>query len=274
MTAGPAVRGWAEDLAAWGIPPEILDQAPESPWGCPPGLFAHAAEESLNVPPTPSNRRALEVLPAEGSVLDVGVGGGAASLPLSPPAARIVGVDQSRAMLRAFAGLAEQRGIAHEEIEGNWPAVAERVGPADVVVCHHVLYNVADIEPFVLAMTERARRRVVVEITATHPQSSLNPMWRRFHGLERPVRPTASDALAALEELGLDVSIERWEAPGRWENASRDDLVAFIRRRLCLGPERDPEVAAAIESDFDPVPRQLVTLAWEGGSALEEGTRV
>ena len=44
---------------------------------------------------TPSHRVAHEALPSGGTLLDVGCGGGAASLPLAPPAALLVGLDQS-----------------------------------------------------------------------------------------------------------------------------------------------------------------------------------
>ena len=164
-------------------------------------------------------------------------------------------------MLAAFAGLASQRGIKHHEVEGLWPDVAGEVDPADVVVCHHVLYNVGDLVPFVVALTSHARRRVVVEITADHPQALVNPLWERFHGIVRPTRPTAADAGAVLRDLGLDVAVEEFDAPPRWHEHDWDELVAFTRRRLCLPAERDPEVAAALEL---PGPRQLVTLWWSG----------
>lgn len=269
VAAGDAARRWAADLATWAIPAEILDAAPESPWGCPTGLFARSAEEAAasGAAASPSARRALDVLPEGGTVLDVGVGGGAASLPLAPPAARVVGVDESPKMLTAFVALAERLGVAHAEVEGSWPEAAAFVGPADVALCHHVLYNVADLTAFVAALTSRARRRVVVELTATHPQSSLNELWRRFHKLERPTRPTAEDALEVLAGLGLEVGVERWEAPGRWEGAPRDELVAFVRRRLCLPAAREPEVAAAIDEVFQPGPRRLVTCWWPGSAS-------
>ncbi len=261
----PASR-WAEALAEWAIPPEIAERAPESPWGCPTGLFARSAEEAVapGAGPSPTARRALEALPEGGSVLDVGVGGGAASLPLAPPASRITGVDQSPRMLEAFATLAERRGVDHSQVEGTWPEAAAQVDPADVVVCAHVFYNVPEIEPFVAALTAKARRRVVVELTAAHPQAHLNPLWRHFHGVDRPTGPTADDALAVLASMSVDAGVERWLAPGRWESAPRDELVAFARRRLCLPPERDPEVAAALDDLFDPGPRSLVTLWWPG----------
>src|SRR5438105_5926696 len=140
-----SARRWREDLESWAIPPEILAAAPETPWGCPPTLFSRAAEEALaerQRQPSPSLRRALEALPEGGSVLDVGAGGGAASLPLCPPAASVTAVDQDPGMLAAFAELAAKQGIGHHEVEGLWPDLAGEVGPADVVVCHHVRYNV------------------------------------------------------------------------------------------------------------------------------------
>ena len=259
-----AARRWAEDLAAWAIPPEILAAAPESPWGFPPSLFAHAASHpGADSGVSNSTRRAAEALPAGGSVLDVGAGAGAASLPLAPPAGNLTAVDQSRPMLEAFAAGASGARVAHTEVEGSWPDVAGQVAPADVVVCHHVLYNVADLVPFVTALTAAARRRVVVEITAEHPQSSLTPLWQQFHGIDRPSRPTADDAIAVLADLRLDPGVEPWEAPFRWIGAPDEEVIAFVRRRLCLPAERDPEVAAALGP---PVPRRLVTLWWPGGA--------
>jgi SAM-dependent methyltransferase len=263
-----SARRWREDLDSWAIPPEILAAAPETPWACPTGLFARAAEEALaaRAAPSPSVRRALEALPEGGSVLDIGAGGGAASLPLCPPAAAVTAVDQSPQMLAAFAGLAETEGIDHAEVEGLWPDAGGQVGPADVVVCHHVLYNVGDLVPFVLALTDHARRRVVVEITAEHPQSTLNPLWERFHGSARPTRPSAADAAAVVRDLGLDVSVEEFEAAPRWgHDHDRAELVAFTRRRLCLPAERDAEIDAVLEP---PGPRLHVTLWWPGRAGI------
>lgn len=259
-----SARRWREELEAWTIPPEILASAPESPWGCPTGLFARAAEEAVATGPaerSPSQRRALDALPEGGSILDVGAGGGAASLPLCPPGASVTAVDQSAGMLAAFAELAGQRGVAHAEVEGLWPDVAGRVGPADVVVCHHVLYNVGAIVPFVAALTSHARHRVVVEITAVHPQSLLNPLWQHFHGVVRPTHPTSDDALAVLGDLGLAVVAEEFESPLRWAEGAPAEHVAFARRRLCLPAERDPEVAAMLPP---PRPQRRVTLWWPG----------
>ena len=211
----------------------------------------------------PSQRRAREALPDGGSVLDVGAGGGAASLPLCPPASPSPAVDQSAGMLAAFAGLAEKQGVAHREVEGLWPAVAGDVGPADVVVCHHVLYNVGDLVPFVLALTDHARRRVVVEITADHPQSASTTLWLHFHGNVRPTRPTAADAAAVLRDLGFDVGMEELEAApaGATTTTGRTSwpspAAASASRRARPGGRRRARAAGAAAACHALVARRL-----------------
>jgi SAM-dependent methyltransferase len=258
-----AERAWAAALESWAIPEHILRAAPEDPWGFPTELFRHAAEESIARASGPSFDMAREALGGGGTVLDVGVGAGAACLPLAPPATFLTGVDQSARMLEAFAHEADQRGVGHREVEGSWPEVAGRVDPADVVVCHHVFYNAPDLGPFVTALSQKARRRVVVELTARHPMSDLNDLWLHFHGLERPSGPTASDAVAVLRELGIEPAIMDWTRPAPAWLAAGPKRVAFVRRRLCVGPERDAEIAQLLEESGRP-DRELVTIWWPG----------
>jgi SAM-dependent methyltransferase len=268
-----ALERWREQLEGWAIPAEILAAAPESPWSYPVGLFRSRARRAGSRPATPSNREAARHLPEGGSVLDVGAGAGAASLPLAGAAGRLVAVDESAEMVASFLAAAGQRGVAAEGVQGSWPEVAGRVGPADVVVCHHVLYNVADLAPFADALTGHARRRVVAELTDRHPLAGLRPLWRRFHDLDRPTGPGADDAVAALVALGLAVDRQDWESRERFGFDDFDELVAFTRRRLCLPAARDREVAEALLSEdtrqVDGVwvsgqPRRVTTLSWPG----------
>jgi SAM-dependent methyltransferase len=270
-----ALERWREQLDGWAIPEEILAAAPESPWQFPVGLFRSRARRAGSRPATPSNLEAARHLPAGGTVLDVGAGGGAASLPLAGTAGRLVGVDESPGMVASFLAAAEQAGVPAEGVQGSWPEVAGRVGPADVVVCHHVLYNVADLAPFVDALTGHARRRVVAELTERHPLVGLGPLWRRFHQLDRPSGPGADDAVAALAALGLEVTRQDWETEDRLGFDDFDELVAFTRRRLCLPADRDPEVAEALlEAGTLLVngvwvsggPRRVTTLSWTGSA--------
>ena len=267
-----ALEHWRSALRSWAIPEEILAAAPESPYGFPTELFRRRAERAAESEPTPTTLRALDALPAGGSVLDVGVGAGSTSLALASRASLIVGVDVSQDMLAAFRETAQAAGVAARTVHGIWPDVASEVEPADVVVCGHVFYNVQDLEPFVHQLTAHARRRVVVELTGHHPLAWMNDLWQRFHTLDRPAGPTADDAERALLELGLDPGRARLEAPGSGGFDRREDAVALVRRRLCLPPDRDAEIAEALggrlaERDglwsAGPIVQAVETLWWD-----------
>jgi len=268
-----AVARWREGLAGWGIPAEILAHTEESPWSFSPEVMRRWVKAARTGEPTISTRRALEAMPEGGVVLDVGVGSGAASLPLAARAAMIVGVDASDELLALFLEAAEDAGVAATGMSGRWPDVADAVPVADVAVCQHVLYNVQELEPFVLALDAHARRRVVLSMTDRHPLSWMNDLWLRFHELVRPTEPTADTAEAALLELGLLVRRDDETRPPRaigWED--RAEVIARVRRQLCLTPERDADVEDAlgdrlVERDglwyVEPSEHPITTLWWD-----------
>jgi SAM-dependent methyltransferase len=267
---------WSDDLAAWAIPEHILAAVPDSPWVLPGQVFARRADKLAAEPAGPSFERAWAALDPPGTVLDVGSGAGAACLPLLARASELTAVDADERMLALLADRTDARGVPARRVRGQWPQVADQVPVADVVTCHHVLYNVPDLAPFVTALTGHARRLVVAEIASSHPLTSLNHLWLRFHGLRRPDRPTADDVLAILGAMGLDISCERWHRSGGSDYGSFDELTDVTRRRLCLPAERTGEVAEAlIEAGVDPVHpqdlgssgRDVLTIWWPGRRA-------
>jgi SAM-dependent methyltransferase len=271
-TTEPLLARWREDLAAWAIPEAIRAGTTEDPWSVPRGLMVERARRQLHAPEGPSLRVAAEALQTPGTVLDIGAGAGAASLPLSGYATHLTAVDADKELLSQFGELAAERGTPVSCVLGQWPDVARQVPPADVVVCHNVFYNVADLAPFVAALTSHARRRVVVELTDRHPTSPLNPLWLRFHNLARPERPTAADAVSIVDSLGLSPRHQAWRRPAL-VTADPDEMVQSTRRRLCLPPQRSAEVEQAIrELSIEPAGamRDVVTIWWdtqsEGGA--------
>jgi SAM-dependent methyltransferase len=266
---------WRDDLAAWAVPEHIRATVADSPWVLPRQVFARRADRVSAAPSGPSYERAWAALDPPGSVLDVGSGAGAASLPLLPRATSLTAVDTDPGMLEKFSERAAGRSAAVRTVLGAWPEAAALAGPADVVTCHHVLYNAPDLEPFVAALTASARRLVVAETAATHPLTSLNPLWLKFHGLRRPESPTAADLITILAAMGLRPGHQAWRRPGGRDYASFDELVDVTRRRLCLPPQRAADVAAALtESGVDPSRpvdlgssgREVVTIWWQGGA--------
>ncbi|GAC1336186.1 MAG: hypothetical protein NVSMB17_19760 [Candidatus Dormibacteria bacterium] len=178
---------------------------------------------------------------------------------------------RSAHFLNEFRHRAEQIVEHVVTVEGLWPDVSAGVEVADVVVCANVAYNVPDLTGFALALTAHARRRVVMELTLHHPMSALNELWVRFHGVRRPDRPTADDCEEVLREAGLEPGRSDWVPSGPPARLDRGQMVAWTRRRLCLTPDRDPEVEAALMPCItaggggasQPV-RPVVTFDWAG----------
>ncbi len=111
-----------------------------------------------------------------------------------------------------------------------------------------------------------------MEIPDRYPWAWTQDLWLRFHGLEVPSGPTAEDAAAALEELGVAAKREEETRPPEGGFRRAEDAVAMVRRRLCLPQERDAEVAEALGSrlvrDGDrwwvgPSQRTAVTFWWD-----------
>jgi SAM-dependent methyltransferase len=270
---GGLLRRWRSDLAAWAIPEHITAAVEQSPWVLPREVFARRADRVAAAPEGPSFERAWAALDPEGSVLDVGSGAGTACLPLLPRCTGLTAVDTDQHMLEELAKRASTAGLQPRLVRGQWPDVAAEAGSADVVTCHHVVYNAPGIEPFLTALTAAADRIVVMELADAHPLVSLNQLWLRFHGLVRPTGPTADDLLAILAAMGVRTGSARWRRPGGRDYASFAEMVDVTRRRVCLPPRRAAEVAEALTDlgvdaghplDLGSSGREVVTIWWDG----------
>jgi len=253
-----AAEQWKIDLASWAIPQEILDQAVEKPWIHPPALFEipEVISDSL------SHQRAREAMPVGGTVLDIGCGGGVATFAITPPAAHVIGVDEQEAMLALYKQGADKYGVTFETVLGQWPAVAEQTPIADVVTVHHVVFNVADIAPFLAALNSHARKRVVIEAPIVHPMTNMSDGWKHFWNLIRPTVPQAGDLISVLDEMGIKANIEFFESEILLDKKV-EGANGFIRRRLCLPEERQGEIDSFLEANPRPDRRQLAVIWWD-----------
>jgi 2-polyprenyl-3-methyl-5-hydroxy-6-metoxy-1,4-benzoquinol methylase len=269
-----AADRWREDLAAWAIPSEILDQAEESPYGWPEALWKRRASRALDRGEwTPTTERVAELAGSGGSILDIGAGTGRASLPLARAGHPVTAVERNAGMLRGLREMAA--GSPVTIVEGSWPEVGEEVGTHDVAMCAHVVYDIADIGPFLRTMAKRARRGVVVELTAHHPWSHLTPYYLALHGLQRPAGPTAEDlAEVVSEEVGVKPSLERWERPPDLWFESREEILELYGRRLVVPRRRWDELGEVLEPDIisrdegfvlGSEPRVFATVWWAAG---------
>jgi hypothetical protein len=93
----------------------------------------------------------------------------------------------------------------------------------------------------------------------------MAPLWRHFWALERPLGPTADDALAVIREAGLDARSESWHEEGtrRLSGVPWEKQVEFMRIRLCLTPDRDDEVGQVMAAQGPTPSRRLATIWWD-----------
>jgi SAM-dependent methyltransferase len=249
---------WRESLAAWSIPQEILDSAPENPWIHPPVMFQipDVIEDS------PSHQRAQEVLNDGDSILDIGCGGGIAAFAVVPPASHVIGVDHQPEMLTMFSDNARAKGVTFETFEGFWPAIENAVPDADVVTTHHVVYNVPQIEDFLLALNSHAKKRVIIEMPQRHPLTTATPLWKHFWNLDRPDNPTPNDLMRVLKELNINANLELWDGSMRTES-DLESQAHFSRIRLCLPESRESEVLEFLREQPKIAIRNLATIWWD-----------
>jgi len=262
-----ATAQWAQELAAWAIDPQILAAAPESPWGFPPALFKADRRVDAVGGLGATVERVAEILKEGGSVVDVGCGGGGATIPALSAGVVAVGVDESDAMVQEYATAAAARGALVHTVRGTYPDVAAQIPLCDVVVAANVVYNVPVIDAFLRALAAQTTRRVVIELTERHPLTSLGPLWLHFHGQARPDGPTYEQFLAVLDELGFGYQIELGQREPTIRTADPEAYAEWTRRRLCLGPERQPEVDRLLTEMGPPPLINVATIWWDRAAA-------
>lgn len=173
------------------------------------------------------------------TVLDVGAGTGRHTLALAPYVGRITAVDPSEAMLGYLRADVEAQGLRNvDTVLAEW--MAAEVAPADAVICSHVLYPIADIEPFVRKLDASALRRVYVYLRADPLPTDMG-LWPAFYGVPLQSQPVHMDLVNVLAQVGIFADIEVVEHRFTLTFGSFEDAVAQVRNSLCL---RDDDRAA------------------------------
>lgn len=271
MNNGPAASHWRRQLEAWVIPQHLLDAAPESPYGWPTSLWRRRAAVALaSDRQTPTTETVARLAGPAGTILDIGAGTGRASLPLARAGHPVTAVEPNPTMLDGLRDTSA--GLPVTVIDGRWPESANLVAPHKVAMSAHVVFDVADIGPFLAAMSDRASVGVVIEMTDRHPWVHLGPYYQALHGLDRPPGPSWEDLVNVVREVvGVEPNVEHWQRPTDLWFESMDEILEFHGRRLLIGSDRWAELEHLLEPDILTGPdglqvgtegRSLVTIWW------------
>jgi SAM-dependent methyltransferase len=185
------------------------------------------------------------------TVIDVGAGTGRYAAHLASRVDWVTAVEPSQAMREHIPPAANMTviGSTWEDAE---PA------PADLVVCAHVLYPVAEPVPFVEKLERSARERVFVAMRDsphTHPGEVIG-------GRERPREPRLRDCLLLLRQLGVAPELAMFTYPLTFHYDSLEQAVQECRHHAgrAWDEERDRSwLEANLRPDRDG------RLVYEGG---------
>ena len=190
------------------------------PWAHRARRFAsHVAESGSD---DPLLRRLNLLVDADTTVLDVGSGPGRHTIPLARVARSVVAIEPSAAMRDVLAESINAAGLTNVTvINSSWPAAD--LPSADVVVCSHVVYPIADIEPFLTALDKATIQSCYVQMRIGQRESWFAPLFADIWGESRVPSPNALDCFNVAHQIGLPANFDfvRFEDWRRFETFDR-----------------------------------------------------
>ncbi|MFQ5933388.1 MAG: class I SAM-dependent methyltransferase [Dehalococcoidia bacterium] len=204
------------------------------------------------------NRLARDVT-SDTTVLDVGGGAGRFALPLALRCGHVTVVEPSESMAEGLREGTKEAGIDNLSIvQGSWEEVM--ADPADMAICAHVVYGIAEIEPFIRKLVSHARERVMILSFMESPLSQISPLWKLVHGEERIDLPALPEILNVLWEMGIYPDVEMFEAMNPRSAENRDEALKMLRKFLYVTPEteKDNILEKAMKEMVDETPDGLV----------------
>ena len=146
--------------------------------------------------------------------------------------ARVTAVDPSEAMLGYL-----REDVASQGLQNVQTVLAEWMDAdlyeADVVLCSHVFYPIAEVVPFIRKLYAHAREQVFVYLRVDPLPTDLG-LWSEFHGSPLQLQPTALDLLNVLSQIGIAAELDVVQHRFTWTFADLDEAVEHIRNTLCL----------------------------------------
>ena len=162
------------------------------------------------------------------TLIDVGAGAGRHSAPIADRVEWVTAVEPSDGMRGQMPARDNMTVVA-----STWEDA--EVAPADLVICSHVLYGVADPVPFLAKMNAAARERVFVLMRETelpHPGAELR---RRALGDSGPRMPRFSDLFMLLLQMGMAPDVRFLSYPMVQRYADMEEAVADSRAMFGAG---------------------------------------
>ena len=151
------------------------------------------------------------------TLTDVGAGAGRYAAPLADRLDWVTAVEPSQGM-RDLIPEKDNMTVIATDWEHAEPA------PADLVICCHVLYGVADAPAFIAKLEAAATERVFIQLRFGQLQTAVDPIWELMTGIRRARQPVFADLWNLLLQLGIEADVTALEYEG---HESWQDVAAF-----------------------------------------------
>ena len=182
-------------------------------------------------------------------------------------------VEASTVMGEALAEKSKKARIENISVViGLWEDV--EVDPAQVVLCANVVFDVADLEPFILKLESHAKDRVLILASMEPPHAVFSPLWEAVHAEERKDLPGIPEFLSALWELDIYPDVEMFEPTYGETCPDRETTLENLRQMLYVlaDTDKDQSLQAVMEELVvqtpdglairDAGPRRQVLVSW------------
>lgn len=147
-----------------------------------------------------------EFVSPDGTVLDIGAGGGRLAIPLTDYCSHVTAVEPSEAMRERLVATAEAWDVTNiSVIPDSWEDT--EVEPHDLVVSAHVVYTVQPVELFVRKMTNHAKRTAALISFERPATATYLPLWTAVHGEARIELPSFQQITTLLAEMEIDFDL-------------------------------------------------------------------
>ena len=196
-------------------------------------------------------------LSASKTLIDAGAGTGRHAVPLSRRLEWVTAVEPSEGMRAQIPPTDNMTVVA-----SSWEDA--EVALADLVICCHVLYGIAEPAAFIEKLQRSARERVFImlrESELPHPAAAIR---RRLLGDAGPRLPRFSDLFMLLIQMGVapDVSFLRYSSVARYANLEE----GLTDVRALVGDGWDEATGRAMLEEM--LTREGDDLIYDGGTVL------
>ena len=209
------------------------------------------------------------------SLLDLGAGTGALSIPLAYVFEKVTALDPSAAMLEELRQAARSAGVENILTEtAAWEDAETDIGEFDVVLCANVP-GVVDNPLEKIPQLERHARRFVFLVLGTPRNANkffLQEIWPLIFEKDLPRKPDYFAAYSALYRMGIFANVAvvdyNFDQPFR----DVDEAVLFWKDHLRLSDDSRDTIlrdflAGKLESSDDllwaRIPKQSAIIWWE-----------